>query len=159
VFGTVKRKPHNFYKTVTNHLIQQLQAQSHAIGGALRLNTHPTHNVSQATRQTLALLSVEYSSDPTPHMTLHSFLITKHKTINKNLYKERSNEVYAHAKKYNSFHISQALARGSTKHLVQTTEFIPLPMSINTIDRTGKLLTSPSEVKTETHKYWENLYA
>jgi hypothetical protein len=131
----------------------------HAIGGALRLNTHPTHNVSQAARQTLALLLVEYLSDPTPHMTLCSFLITKCKTINKNLYKECSNEVYTCTKKYDSFHISQALARGSTKCLVQTTEFIPLPMLINTIGGTGKLLTSPSEVKTETHKYWENLYA
>jgi hypothetical protein len=159
VFGTVKRKPRDLHKTVTNPLIQRLQARSRAIGGALRLNTHPTHNVSQAARQTLALLSAEYSSDPTPHTTLRSFLIAKRKTINKNLYKERSDEVYARAKKYDSFRISQALAGGSTKRLVQTTEFIPLPMSINTIDGTGKLLTSPSEVKTETRKYWENLYA
>jgi hypothetical protein len=90
---------------------------------------------------------------------LHSFLITKCKTINKNLYKECSDEVYAHTKKYDSFHISQALAGGSTKRLVQTTEFILLPISINTIDGTGRLLTNPSEVKTETCKYWENLYA
>ena len=90
---------------------------------------------------------------------LCSFLIMKCKTINKNLYKECSNEVYPCIKKYDSFCISQALAGGSTKHLVQTAEFIPLPMSINTIDGTGKLLTSPSEVKTKTCKYWEKLYA
>jgi hypothetical protein len=31
-------------------------------------------------------------------------------------------------------------------------------MSINTIDGTGKLLTSPDQVKEETWQYWEKLY-
>ena len=55
--------------------------------------------------------------------------------------------------------ISQALAEGSTKHLVQSAEFIPLPMSINTTDGSRKLLTSPDSVKVETRRYWEKLYA
>jgi hypothetical protein len=50
------------------------------------------------------------------------------------------------------------LSGGSTKRLVQAAEFVPLPMSINTIDGTGKLLTSPDQVKEETCQYWEKLY-
>jgi hypothetical protein len=86
-------------------------------------------------------------------------MLAKRKSVNKDLYRERSNEVYDRAKKYDSFRISQALAGGSTKRLVQSTEFIPLPMSINATDGSGKLISSPDQVKAETRVYWEKLYA
>jgi hypothetical protein len=85
-------------------------------------------------------------------------MIAKRKAINKDLYKERSNEVYTRAKRFDAYRISNALSGGSTKQLVQAAEFVPLPMSINTIDGTGKLLTSPDQVKEETRQYWEKLY-
>jgi hypothetical protein len=53
----------------------------------------------------------------------------------------------------------QALAGGLTKRLVQAAEFVPLPLSINAIDGSGKLITSPDEVKAKTHHYWEKLYS
>jgi len=143
---------------MTNTQIQQLQACSHAIGGALRLNNNSTHSASHTARQTYSLLSTEHSLNTTTHTTLCSFLIAKCKAINKVLYKEHSNEVCIQAKRLDAYHISHALAGGSTKQLVQAAEFVPLPMSINTIDGTGKLLTSPNQVREETHLYWKKLY-
>ena len=45
------------------------------------------------------------------------------------------------------------------KRLVQAAEFIPLPLSINTIDGSGNLVTNPDDVKAETRRYWEKLYS
>ena len=115
VFGRIERKKHNVHKIVTNPLIQQLQARSHAISGALRLDTNPTHPTSYAARQTHTLLSTEHSLNTNIHTTLCSFLIAKCKAINKDLYKEQSNEVYTRAKRYDVYCISQALSSGSTK--------------------------------------------
>jgi len=158
VFGRIERRRRNVHKIVTNTQIQQLQAHSHAIGGALRLDNNSTHSASYAARQTHSLLSTEHSLNTTTHTTLHSFLIAKCKAVNKLLYKEHSNEVYIRAKRLDAYHISHTLAGGSTKQLVQAAEVVPLPMSINTIDGTGKLLTSPNQVKEETCLYWEKLY-
>jgi hypothetical protein len=93
------------------------------------------------------LLSLEFSLNASPSLTLRSLLVAKWKIINKDLYRERSNEVHAKAKKYDSFRISQALSGGSTKCLVQAAEFVPLPMSINTTDGSGKLITTSSRPK------------
>jgi hypothetical protein len=94
VFGRIERKQRDVHKIVTNPQIQQLQARSHAIGGALTLDTNPTHSVSYAARQTHSLLSTEHSLNTTTRTTLRSFMIAKCKAINKDIYKERSNEVY-----------------------------------------------------------------
>jgi hypothetical protein len=48
VFGQIERKQRNVHKIVTNTQIQQLQACSHTIGGALRLDSNPTHYASYA---------------------------------------------------------------------------------------------------------------
>ena len=160
VFGRIKRTRRVVQKTVTNPLIQQLQAKSRALGGALRLVSNPVYPATHAARHAHTLLSSEYSLDlTTTHATLHSFVTAKRKTINKDLYKERSNEVYARAKRYDSYRISHALTGGSTKRLVQSAEFIPLPMSINTTDGSDRLITDPDQVKAETRKYWSKLYA
>ena len=159
VFGRINRKQRNVHTTITNQTIQQLLGRSRALGGALRLDGDPTSFVSHAAILTYHLSSAEYSLNPSSHLTLRSFLLAKRKTINKNLYREHSNEVYARVKRYDTFRISQALAGGSTKRLVQSAEFVPLPMSVNTIDGSGKLLTSPEHVKAETRRYWEKLYA
>ena len=158
VFGRIKRK-HKTHKPITNQLIQQLQGRSRALGGALRLVNNPLSRVSHSATRTHALLSLEYSLTDTSSLSLRSYILAKRKIINKDLYRERSNETYARAKRFDSMRISQALAGGSTKRLVQSAEFIPLPMSINTIDGSGKLLTSPDSVKAETRRYWEKLYA
>jgi hypothetical protein len=154
VFSRIERKKCNVHKIVTNTQIQQLQARSHAIGGALRLDKNPTHSASYTAKKIHSLLTIEHSLNTSTHATLCSLLIAKCKAT----YKEQSNEVYTQAKKYDAYRISHVLAGGSTKPLVHNTEFVPLPMSINTIDGTGKLLTSPDQVKEETRQYWEKLY-
>jgi Reverse transcriptase (RNA-dependent DNA polymerase) len=159
VFGRIKRRKPVVHKTVTNMLIQQLQGRSRAIGGALRLDNDPNFPPSFAAKNIHTLSSLEFLNNPSGHTSLRSLLLAKRKSINQQLYRERSNEIYARAKRYDSFRISQALAGGSTKRLVQAAEFVPLPMSINTIDGSGKLLTSPDEVMEETRRYWNKLYA
>jgi Reverse transcriptase (RNA-dependent DNA polymerase) len=160
VFGRVKRKQRNIQKTITNPLIQQLNAHSRSIGGALRLESNPLYPASHAARRTHAISLREFSSGLATgtHATLRSYLIANRKTTNQKLYKERSNEVYAREKRYDSYRISNALAGGSTKRLVQAAEFIPLPMSINTIDGSGRLISDPDQVKSETRLYWKKLY-
>ena len=123
------------------------------------LASNPLLPVSHKARQSYSVLSAEFSLNPSSHPSLRSFILAKRKTVNKSLYRERSNAVYAQAKKSDSFRISQALAGGSTKRLVQSAEFIPLPMSINTTDGSGKLISNPDQVKAETRRYWEKLYA
>ena len=159
VFGRIKRKQRNVHKIITNAAIQQLQGRSRAIGGAIRLANDISSHVSHAAKSSYLLFSLEYALKPSSHLSLRSFLIDKRKIINKTLYRERSNEIYARAKRSDSFRISQALGGGSTKRLVHSAEFIPMPTSINTIDGTGKLLTDPLQVKQETRRYWKKLYA
>jgi hypothetical protein len=153
VFGRIKRKKHDVQKTVTNQTIQQLQGRSRAIGGALRLINDPSYIPSRSAVTAHTLFLLDYSRNPSTHPSLRSFLIAKRKSVNKDLYRERSNEIYTRAKKYDSFRISQALAGGSTKRLVQPAEFVPLPMSINSTDGSSKLITSPDDVKAETRRY------
>ena len=159
VFGRVKRKLRNTNKIVTNPRIQHLQGRSRAIGGALRLINDPSARVSHAARHTHQAMSHEFLLNPSVHPSLRDFILAKRKIINKDLYRERSNEVYSRAKRLDSSRISQALAGGSTRRLVQPAEFVPLPMSINTTDGSGKLLSSPDQVMAETRVYWEKLYA
>jgi hypothetical protein len=154
-----KEKKLNNHKDITNARIQQLQGRSRAFGGALRLTNDPVCTVSHAAKLTHRVHSLEYSLSPSSYPTLRALLIAKRKVINKELYRERSNEVYTRAKRFDSFRISQALAGGSTKRLVQSAEFIPLPLSINVSDGSGLLLTSPDQVKAQTRLYWEKLYA
>ena len=159
VFGRVKRRKAALHKTITNPLIQQLQGLSRAVGGALRFDNDPSYIPSHAARTAHTYSLLEFTNKVTGHLTIRSHLLARRKGINKDLYRERSNEVYAQAKRYDAFRISQALAGGSTKRLVQAAEFIPLPMSINTIDGSGSLVTNPDDVKAETRRYWEKLYS
>jgi hypothetical protein len=159
VFGRIKRKQRDVHKIVTNPQIEQLQARSCAIGGALRLDKCPRYSASHAATLVYSLSLAEQTLKTTNHPTLRSYLNAKRKAINKDLYRERSNEVYARAKKFDSYRISQALASGSTKRLIHAAEFVPLPLSVNSIDDSSRLLTSPDQVKTETRSYWEKLYA
>ena len=159
VFGRIKRKKTHFNKIVTNVLIQQLQGHSRAIGGALRYDSNPAYTPTHAARTAHRIFLLEYAANPGDHTSLHSFILAKRRATNKDLYRERLNEIYARAKRYDSFRISQALMGGSTKCLVHTAEFVPLPLSINTIDASGKLLSNPDEVKAETRRYWEKLYS
>ena len=159
VFGKIKRRKPHVEKIVTNRLIQQLQGRSRAIGGALRFGKNPTYSPSHAVINVYTALSLEFALNPLNHPTLRSYMLAKRKSINKDLYRERSNEIYARAKRYDSFRISQALMGGSTKRLVQSAEFVPLPLSINTIDGSGKLLSNPDDVKAETRRYWDKLYS
>jgi hypothetical protein len=159
VFGQIKRKCRNTPKIITNPEIEQLQARSRSLGGALRLDKNPTYSATHAAKLIHSLLSIELSLPSSTHLTLCSLLLAKRKLVNKDLYQEQSNEVYKCAKNYDAFRISSALAGGSTKCLVHAAEFVLLPLSINTTDGTGKLLSSPDQVKDETHHYWEKLYA
>ena len=159
VFGRIKRKKPAVNKIITNVFIQQLQGHSRAIGGALRHDSDPTYIPTNAAKTAHRIFSQEFAVNPALHTTLRSFIIAKRRATNKDLYRERSNEIYARAKRFDSFRISQALRGGSTKRLVHTAEFVPLPLSINTIDGSGKLLSNPDEVKAETRRYWEKLYS
>jgi hypothetical protein len=159
VFGKVKRKQRDVHKVITNPLIEQLQARSRAIGDALRLDKYPLYAASHAATLIYSLSLAELTLNTTDHPTLRSYLNAKRKAVNKDLYRERSNEVYARAKKFDSYRISQALTGGSTKRLIHTAEFVPLLLSVNSVDGSHRLLSSPDQVKAETRTYWEKLYA
>jgi hypothetical protein len=86
VFGRVTRRRPEVHKTITNPIIQQLQARSRAIGGALRLVKYPTYSASHAVTRTHCLLSLEYTLCNSNHSSLRSYLIAKRKLVNKDLY-------------------------------------------------------------------------
>jgi len=157
-FGRVTRNHPNPHKDVTNPKIQELQALSCSLGGALCLKSHPSHIISYVAFVTHGHLCRSYIGKSALFPSLHSFVASKRSRVNKEIYKEQSSEAYGCAKKCNSSHITQALNGGSTKWLVHAAEFISLPMSINSADGSGKLLSTPSAVKEESHKYWKRLY-
>ena len=92
VFGRIKWKQIKTHKPVTNQLIQQLQGRSRALGGALRLLNDPLSRVSYSATRAHALLSLEYSLIGTSSLSLHSYILAKHKIVNKDLYCEHSND-------------------------------------------------------------------
>ena len=92
------------------------------------------------------------------NVTILDFLSKSRKLLHKELFAARAKEVLLQAKQSERRQIAYALRSGSTKRLVQSYEYIPLPLAVNDLDDPGKLVCNPEGVKSITRDYFTRLY-
>ncbi|KAJ7107921.1 hypothetical protein C8R44DRAFT_744493 [Mycena epipterygia] len=85
--------------------------------------------------------------------SLHAFLVAAQRQLYRDLYAEKTAEIYARAKLRDRNWIIAALRGGSTKKLAATANFISWPRSISGRDGSGKMLSEP-EAPSSVPKPW-----
>jgi hypothetical protein len=88
---------------------------------------------------------------------LLQFLTKNRRALYKSLYAERAKEIVFRAKQSDKRRIAAAL-RGSTKKMIQSSHFVPLPFALNNLDEPDKLVCDPEGVKATTREYFKRLY-
>lgn len=158
VFGHTK--PYTEAKpNITNTKIKTIVTTIRAIGGAIQYEkSNRTAQVSPKAmkyhRDGLRLLS-SMQSQGRPNFL--QVLSTDRRTLHKTLYAERAKEIVSRAKQADKRQVFMVL-RGSTKRMVNTVDFIPLPFAINDLDDPERLVCDPEGVKETTRKYFTRLY-
>jgi hypothetical protein len=77
--------------------------------------------------------------------------------LHKSLYAERAKEIMLCAKQSDKRRIFMGL-HGSTKKMMHSTNFVPLPFALNDLDNPEKLICDPEGVKATTREYFMRLY-
>lgn len=125
------------------------------IGGAIRFEkSNRTVHVSLKAMKhhSCAINELAVSQDD---CTLIYYLIRKRRILHKSLFSERAEEIVCRAKEADKQRIAYALKSGSTKKLVQATNYIPLPLAVNDLDDPVKLVCGPDGVKATTREYFK----
>jgi hypothetical protein len=144
---------------VTNKQIKDTVRELRAVGGAIRLKKFgQTARISLKATHVYRLAAAEFQLDPGSSETLLHFLTRRRRLLHKRLFAERSKEIILRAKLFSKNQIYTALRGGSTKKLVQSYPFIPLPLVVNDLDSPQKLICDPEGVKSTTRKYFTRLY-
>jgi hypothetical protein len=156
VFG--RTKPYIQMKPkVTNAKIKGIVCNLQTIGGAIFFErSKRTVHISPKAMQyhMRAIHDHQRSGD---RSNLLQFLIKRRRILHKSLYAERAKEIILRAKESDKRRMIAAL-KGSTKRMVQTSGFVPLPLALNDLDQPDKLVCDPEGVKATTRKYFEQLY-
>jgi len=156
IFGHTKpyiQPPQN----IANPKIKGIIADMRAIGGAIRFEkSNRTAHVSLKAmkRHDDALLVYTRSQEET---NLHQILAKDRKALYKSLYAERAKEIVLRAKQADKRQIAIAL-KGSTKKMIQTSNYVPLPFALNDLDNPDILICDPEGVKATTREYFTRLY-
>ena len=154
VFGHTK--PYTQPKlTISNPKIKTIVAAIRTIGGAIRYerSNHTAHVSPRAMKHHKSALASRQSHED----DLLQVLSRERKILHKTLYAEQAKEVTLRAKQTDKRQIFMAL-RGSTKKMVQASNFVPLPFALNDLDDPEKLICDPEGVKETTRKYFTRLY-
>ena len=145
--------------TVTNKQIKSIVGQLHAIGGAIRFEKlGQTAHISLKVTHVYRCVVMDFGRDQGSADMLLQLLAKRRRLLHKSLFVEHSKEIILRAKLLDKNQISTALRGGSTKKLVQSFPFIPLPLVMNDIDSPEKLICDPEGVKSMTRKYFTRLY-
>jgi hypothetical protein len=156
VFG--QAKPYTQHKlAISNAKIRCIVATIRTIGGAIRFEK--SSRIAHVSPKAMlyhekTLLAFRQSQEELG--LLHVFA-RERKALHKSLYAERAKEIVLRAKQADRWQISMAL-RGSTKKMVQASNFVPLPFAINNLDDPEKLICDPEGVKEATREYFTRLY-
>ena len=144
---------------VTNKQIKEIVSMLHAIGGAIRFEKSGcTAHISLKATHVYRCAVLDFERHQRPAGTLLQFLAKKRRLLHKNFFAERSKEILLRAKLSDKNQIFATLRGGSTKRLVQSFPFIPLPLVVNDVDDAEKLICDPEGVKSTTRKYFMKLY-
>ena len=155
VFGHTK--PYNPPRLdITNPKIKCIVANIRTIGGALRFErSKRTAQISpKAVKHHHDTLNASLSRGETDLIQTFS---KQRKDLHKSLYAERAKEIVSRAKDADKRQIFMAL-KGSTKKMVQTVNYVPLPYALNDLDNPEKLICDPEGVKSTTREYFTRLY-
>ncbi|KAJ7503894.1 hypothetical protein B0H11DRAFT_2352779 [Mycena galericulata] len=147
-------------QAVTSPKIEAIVSSIHSLGGSIRhVKSDFSARMSFASMKTFNHYAAEFSrSSPSPSLSLLQFLATARRQLHKDLYAEKTAEIYARAKLQDRNRMIAALRGGSTKKLAATANFVSLPRSISSGDGSGKMLSEPEAVKEETRAYFSKLY-
>ena len=144
---------------MTNKQIRDIVQKLHATGGAICFEkSGQTAHISLKATHVYHCAAMDFERDQGDPDTLLQFLTKKRQLLHKSLFTERSKEIILRAKLLDKNQISTALRGGSTKKLVQSFPFIPLPLVVNDIDSPEKLICDPEGVKSTMRKYFTKLY-
>jgi hypothetical protein len=140
---------------ITNDKIKGIINDLRSIGGAIRFEkSNQTTHVSPKALEchTKALRNRTKSGG-----SIHDTLTRSRKLLHKNLYAETSKEIVHQAKEADKRRIAMAL-RGSTKKMIQSSSYVPLPLAVNDLDEPERLICDPEGVKATTREYFNRLY-
>ena len=144
---------------VTNKQIKDIVRTLHTIGGAIRFEkSGRTAHISLKATHVYCCAASDFRCNQGSTDTLLQFLTKERRLLHKRLFTERSKEIILRAKFSDKSRISAALKGGSTKNLVQSYPFIPLPLVVNDVDDPEKLICDPEGVKSSTREYFTRLY-
>ena len=158
IFG--RTKPYTQMKPkVTNAKIKGIVCDIRTAGGAIHFERsgRTVHISLKAMQYHTRAVHDHQRSEDRVRSNLLKFLIQKRRTLHKSLYVERAKEIILRAKESDRRRMTAAL-KGSTKRMVQTSKFVPLPLALNDLDQPDKLVCDPEGVKAITRKYFEQLY-
>jgi hypothetical protein len=100
----------------------------------------------------------EFQKNPEGHQDFRAYLIQVRRNLYKELYKEQMSIVTTCAMEADHKKITGALLGGSTRRLGIAAEYIGLPTAVNSLDRSGEVITEPVKVKKIMHNYFQGLY-
>lgn len=158
VFGHTK--PYTITKpNITNAKIKTIVASIRTIGGAIRFEkscrtAHVSPKALKYHEDKLGLITMQSRGQPSLLLKVFS---TDRRALHKTLYAERAKEIVSRAKQADKRQVFMAL-RGSTKKMVQASDFVPLPFALNDLDDPERLVCDPEGVKETTRKYFTRLY-
>ena len=156
IFGQMKPYVHLKPK-VSNAKIKGMVCNIWTVGGAIYFERSGcTVHISPKAMQyhTCATRNHQRSED---RSTLLQFLVKQWRILHKSLYAERAKEIILCAKESDKRRVTTAL-KGSTKRMIRTSDFVPLPFALNDLDQPEKLVCDPEGVKATTREYFKRLY-
>ncbi|KDR65176.1 hypothetical protein GALMADRAFT_162465 [Galerina marginata CBS 339.88] len=144
---------------ITNDKIKGIIGELRAIGGAIRFerSTQAIHLSSKALEHYKKAARSHQKSKSGGSQSIHNILTHSRKSLHKILYAETSKEIVQQAKEADKRRITMAL-RGSTKKMIQSSSYVPLPLAVNDLDEPEKLICNPDGVKATTRQYFTRLY-
>ena len=156
IFG--RKKPYiQTNPKITNAKIKGMVCNIRTIGGVIYFKRSGcTVHISPKAMQYHVHTTCDHQRSE-DRSSMLQFLIKQWRILHKSLYAEHAKEIILCAKESDKRRIFAAL-KGSTKGMVQTSDFVPLPLTLNDLDQPEKLVCDPEGVKTTTCKYFEHLY-
>ncbi len=146
---------------IMNGAIQIIVCQIRTIGATILFEkSNQTHHVSDRAKRyhSKALRAHEISIlCPDSCSSFLQYLHRERKVLHKALYAEKAKEIMLRARNSDRRRISMAL-NGSTKKMLQSTNFVPLPFALNDLDDPEKLVCDPQGIKATTREYFMRLY-
>jgi hypothetical protein len=154
IFGQTKPYVHAKPK-VTNAKIKGLVCDICTAGRAIHFKRsgRTVHILPKAMQYHTHAVHDHRRSEDRIRSNLLKFLIQQRWILHKSLYVERAKEIILHAKESDKQRMIAAL-KGSTKGMVQMSEFVLLPFALNDLDQPEKLICDPEGVKATTRKYF-----